>query len=96
MERSYPRQSLGWAFQRVMGAWGIPEARLARHLAVSPSDLVQLAVCLVPPAGSPGFDDQVDDIAQRFGISRWHLAFVCRAALVDPPRLRPTPQSSSA
>jgi hypothetical protein len=88
VEHRYPRQTLGWAFERVRRAWGIPEGRLARHLEVSAADLVRLAVCLVPPAGSAGFDARIDAVAAAFGIPRWRLDFVCRAAAADPTRQR--------
>ena len=87
-DHGYPRQSLGWAFQRVTQTWGLPEGRLARHLAVSPSRLEKLAACLLPPVSSPEFDERLDLVATTFGISRWRLDFICRAALLDPPRLR--------
>ena len=86
--RGEPPPSLGRAFARVARAWGIPEARLAHPLGVSPADLARLAGCRLPPAGSPGFDDRLDAVATTFGIPRWRLDFVCRAALRDPPRLR--------
>lgn len=83
MEPRYPRHSLGWAFQRVMRRWGISKARLARFLALSPADLVGLAVCPAPALGSPDFDARIDRLAHSFGIPAWPLQFVCRAAAVE-------------
>ena len=42
----------------------------------------------MPPMGSPDFDARIDLLARTFGIARWRLAFVCRAAHLDTARVR--------
>ena len=87
MALGYPRQSLGWSFQQLLCTWDIPQSRLARHLAISPTDLIGLALCPVPPVDSPDFATQIDRLAYTFGIAPWRLAFVCRAASLRVPRV---------
>jgi hypothetical protein len=84
----YPRQSLGWVLRRLQQQWHIPDERIAAHLGLSPSALATLALCPVPPLASPGFDACLDRLAQTYGVPRWRLDFLCRAGLLDPPRLR--------
>ena len=88
MPLGYPRQSLGWAFQRVTQTWGIPADRLARHLTLAPATLVHLAACPVPAVGSPDFAAQIARLAGAFGIAAWRLELVCRVAALAVARVR--------
>jgi hypothetical protein len=85
---SYPRQTLGWAFERVMQTWGIPAERLARQLTLSPAALVGLALCPIPSVESPTFGAHVHRLAGKFGIAPWRLEVVCRIAALDSARVR--------
>jgi len=81
---AYPRHSLGQAFERVLERWDIPEQRLATFLGVPPVALSALALCPAPDCA--GFTARIDTLARTFGVSRWRLAFVCRAAVLEPSR----------
>ena len=82
----YPRQSLGFAFGRALHRWGVPQARLAGYLGVGQDVLAALALCPVPDGVDT--DQQLAALAVRFGVEPSRLAFLCRAARLEPHRLR--------
>ncbi|HEV2124628.1 MAG TPA: hypothetical protein VGW38_17890, partial [Chloroflexota bacterium] len=88
LQARYPRYALGWAFQRVQRHWRFSDARLAQFLEVPLEQLPSIAACAVPPLTSVGFDGRIRDIAIHFRLAPRRLAFVCRAAMLDSPRLR--------
>ena len=88
METAYPRQSLGRVFDRARERWGIPQARLAALLGVSGLVLAELALCPLPLGNAAAFGARLDALARAYGVPRWRLDFVCRAAALDHRRLR--------
>ena len=88
METAYPRQSLGWVFGRARERWGIPQGRLAALLGVSGAGLAELALCPLPLGDAAAFGARLDTLARSYGVPRWRLDFVCRAAALDRLRLR--------
>ncbi len=88
VETAYPRQSLGRVFDRARQRWGIPQARLAALLGVSVVVLAELALCPLPLEDAAAFGVRLDALGRAYGVPRWRLDFVCRAAALDHLRLR--------